>query len=311
MNDDIDIFMRYLRFEKNSSEKTVESYGSDLAQFTGFLSDETIRAGGVYETRAYIEDGGILTATVTPADITAFIEFSYDSGLKRSSIERRIATLKSFFGFLHRRNILSQNPAEKIFYPKREKRLPKNVNHRRINEILEFPCGVFIDYRDRAVLECLYSTGTRVGELASADVSGCDLTEGRLRVMGKGSEERIVFINGTAAGCLTEYFRARKAKFGHAEGPLFVNNRGGRITERGIFNIVLKRAKLAGFIGKISPHTFRHSFATEMLKNGADLRALQEMLGHKHLSTTQVYTHTTREQLKRVYRKYHPHSKID
>jgi integrase/recombinase XerC len=312
MTGEIDLFMGYLRYEKNASEKTVESYGNDLLQFQQFILEDARRGDSGYETHALIGGGEVLISSVTTDDITAFIEYSYDSGLRRSSIERRIASLKSFFGFLCRRDLLAANPAEKVFYPKKEKRLPKNIKHRLINEIIEFPCEEgFIDLRDRALLECLYSTGARVGELASAGVSDCDLSQRRLRVMGKGSEERIVFLTGGAAQSIERYLNARRKTFGGITDPLFVNSRGGRITERGIFHLVIKRARMAGFTGKISPHSFRHTFATEMLKNGADLRALQEMLGHKHLSTTQVYTHTTKEQLKRVYLAFHPHSKSE
>ncbi|MBN1534631.1 MAG: tyrosine-type recombinase/integrase [Spirochaetes bacterium] len=308
---EIDSFMRYLRYEKNASERTVESYGNDLLQFQRFILEDVASGDSGYETHALVSDDEVSIQSISTDDITAFIEFSYDSGLRRSSIERRIASLKSFFGFLHRRNMLEANPAERVFYPKKEKRLPKNIKHRQIDGIIEFPCDGFIDLRDRALLECLYSTGARVGELASADVSNCDLTQRRLRVMGKGSEERIVFLTEGAARSIGQYLEARRKTFGGMTAPLFINSRGGRLTERGIFHLVIKRARMAGYTGKISPHSFRHSFATEMLKNGADLRALQEMLGHKHLSTTQVYTHTTKEQLKRVYRTFHPHSKSE
>lgn len=310
MTDEIDLFLNYLKYEKNVSPKTIVAYGNDLAQFHRFLAGDIAENEG-YEKNVRLDGDEAIAVTVTTRDITSFIEFSYDCGLKRSSIERRIASLRSFFSFLERRDILPANPAERILYPKKGKRLPKNLHHSQVEEILNFPCTSFIDFRDRALLECFYSTGARVAELASADLSHCDLDSCRLRVMGKGAEERIVFLTEGTARCIRDYLAARVERFGALGEPLFVNNRGGRITERGMFDIVVKRTRMAGFAGTVTPHTFRHSFATELLKNGADIRALQEMLGHKNLSTTQIYTHTTREQLKRAYRKFHPHSKID
>jgi site-specific recombinase XerD len=158
------------------------------------------------------------------------------------------------------------------------------------------------------MLEVFYSTGARVSELADADIDDIDFDNGTLRVTGKGSKERIVFLTDGSIRWIQQYFNERKKKFGSLTKPLFVNNNGGRLTVRGISFILEGRARATGIIGRISPHVLRHSFATELLNRGADIRAVQEMLGHKNLSTTQIYTHTTKERLKRIYEQYHPHA---
>jgi site-specific recombinase XerD len=307
---EIDQFMSYLRNEKNSSEKTLESYGRDLSQFGRFICGDF--GPGVrekYEVRAAVDHDDVRVVSIESDDITAFIEFSYDCGLKRSSIERRIATIRSFFNFLFNKGHVQKNPALKIGYPKKESRLPKFLHNNQVEAVLDFEPKSFIDHRDRAVLETFYSTGARVSELCSADVSDVDFDSNRLKVLGKGAEERIVFLTDGTGAALRRYLAERRKKFKSVSEPLFVNNRGGRITQRGVYDIVVKRARAAGMLDRVSPHTLRHSFATELLDRGADIRAVQEMLGHKNLSTTQVYTHTTKERLRKVFETYHPHGK--
>lgn len=308
MRAEIDQFMRYLGIEKNSSEKTIESYNRDLQQFCGFLAGDVPGARERYEVRVRAEDEDVSVAGIAGEDITAFIEYSYDCGLKRSSIERRIASIRSFFNFLYNRGFVQKNPALKIGYPKKESRLPKFLHLNQVDKVLDFECASFLDYRDRALLETFYSTGARVSELCSADVTDLDFSSKRLKVTGKGAEDRIVFITGSAAAHLCGYLAERQKKFGTAAGPLFINGRGARLTVRGAYDIVVKRARAAGMHDRVSPHTLRHSFATELLDQGADIRAVQEMLGHKNLSTTQVYTHTTKDRLKKVFNRFHPHA---
>lgn len=307
---EIDQFMSYLRNEKNSSEKTLEAYGRDLGQFCRFLCGDA--GPGVrerYEVRAAVEHDDVSVVSICGDDITAFIEYSYDCGLKRSSIERRIAALRSFFNFLFNKSYIQKNPALKIGYPKKESRLPRFLHNNQVEAVLDFELKSFIDHRDRAVLETFYSTGARVSELCSADVADLDFDSNRLKVLGKGAEERIVFLTEGTGASLRKYLAERRNKFKSVSDPLFVNNRGGRITERGVYDIVAKRARAAGMLDRVSPHTLRHSFATELLDRGADIRAVQEMLGHKNLSTTQIYTHTTKERLRKVFETYHPHGK--
>ncbi len=311
MISEIDVFLDYLSFEKNSSSKTVESYNSDLYDFYNFLIGDIVETGYDYECSVSVHNQDVVIESITADDIKSFIEYTYDRGMKRSTIERRIATIRSFFLFLYRRDIITKNPAIKISYPKKEKRLPKFLYTKQVNDILDFPLKSFIDYRDKAILEIFYSTGCRISELSQADLVNIDITSQRMKVFGKGSEERIVFLTTETIESFTLYIQERKKKFNVKEidsEALFVNNRGGRLTERGIFDVVVKSGKKAGVVN-ISPHTLRHSFATELLNRGADIRAVQEMLGHKNLSTTQVYTHTTKERLKKTYDAYHPHSK--
>jgi site-specific recombinase XerD len=309
MNPEIDQFMGYLRNEHNASLHTIEAYSRDLKQFNRFLCGDTgDEIFDRYEVRARVEKEDAVVASISGEDITAFIEYSYDCGLKRSSIERRIASLKSFFNFLYNRGYIQKNPGVKVGYPKRESRLPRFLHLNQMESVFDFPLKTFIDFRDRAILEAFYSTGSRVSELCLADVVDVDFSSGRLKVMGKGSVERIVFLTEGTACMIRTYLLERKKKFGSADGPLFVNNRGKRITTRAVYDIVVKRARAAGLMDRISPHTLRHSFATELLDRGADIRAVQEMLGHKNLTTTQVYTHTTKERLKKVFEAFHPHA---
>lgn len=307
---EIDQFMSYLGTEKNSSEKTIESYSRDLQQFYRFLAgDMGPGTREHYEVQVRINNDDVPVTGIGTEDITAFIEYSYDCGLKRSSIERRIASIRSFFNFLFNRGVVQTNPALKVGYPKKESRLPRFLHLNQVDAVLAFECTSFIDYRDSALLETFYSTGARVSELCSADMTDLDFSSGRLKVMGKGAEERIVFITASAAARLRAYFVERQLKFGAPAGPLFINGRdGGRLTVRGAYDVVVKRARAAGLHDRVSPHTLRHSFATELLDQGADIRAVQEMLGHKNLSTTQVYTHTTKERLKKVFNRFHPHA---
>ena len=306
MTAEIEKFIKYLSNEKNAATNTQVSYRRTLQQFFLFLCSDERKDYGV---RIGVKNGDIPIARVTRDHITAFIEYSHDNKLKAGTIESRIATLKSFFKFLNNRDFILSNPASKIGFPKRGTRLPKFLHLNQIELILDFKLEKFIDYRDRAILEAFYSTGCRVSELCDADVTDLDFTNNRLKVMGKGSEERIVFLTDGAASFIQTYLEARKGKFGIVTAPLFVNNRGTRITSRGLYRIVVDRARAAGFSG-VSPHVFRHSFATSMMDGGADIRAVQEMLGHKNLSTTQIYTHVSKERLKKVFDDHHPHAHV-
>ena len=310
MISEIDSFLEYLKFEKNSSPKTVDSYNDDLMQFYKFLTGNMGDSIDLsrYDVNVKVENDDVDIKSIGKDDITAFIEFCYDNGLKRSSISRKIACLRSFFKHVYNENIIEKNPALKITFPKRERNIPKFLHINEIEALFEFELNDFFDYRDRALLEVFYSSGARVSEIASADCENFNTENGTLKVHGKRSTERMVFLTDNCIKWLNHYFKQRRKEFGEAEGPLFINNKGERITERGIFYIIDKRHTASGLAGSISPHTLRHSFATELLNQGADIRAIQEMLGHKNISTTQIYTHTTKERLKRVYEEFHPHS---
>lgn len=295
--------MDYLSSERNASEMTIKSYNDDLLQFAAFLAGLDDSGEGLLPCRADVPAG-----EVTPELIRTFVESCYDRSLKKSSISRKIACLKSFFGYLYRERYIDSNPAAAVSFPRRERSLPRFLYNREVERVLDFPVESFIDFRDRALLETLYATGARVSEIAAAEYADLDMDGGGLRVMGKGSRERVVFLTADAVRWLRAYLVERGKRFGSIDGPLFVNVRGGRLGARGIFNIVDGRSKRAGLLARVTPHTLRHSFATELLNNGADIRAVQEMLGHSDISTTQVYTHTTRARLREVYRRCHPHA---
>lgn len=309
MINEIDQFMQYLAYEKNASDKTLESYNDDLIQFYEFLMGKQDKSDcDDYYIDVVIKDDDVVIDSIGKDEITGFVEFCYDKGLKRSSISRKIACIRSFFRFLYNNDIIDVNPACSIHFPKRVKDIPEFLFYNQIEELLNFNLKEFIDYRDRALLEVFYSTGARVSELASADIDNLYIEKGMLKVFGKGFVERMVFLTDETAEWVVRYLEKRRMKFGVVTQPLFVNNRGRRITVRGISYIVAKRARERGLGKRISPHTLRHSFATELLNRGADIRVIQEMLGHKNLSTTGIYTHTTKERLKKIYEKYHPHS---
>lgn len=311
MLSEIDSFLGYLECEKNASLRTVGSYSDDLLQLHKFLLGEEIDEKcdySIYCIDVVIENEDVEISSVKQDDITGFIEYCYDRGLKRSSISRKIACIRSFFKYLYNNDYIKHNPALKIHFPKGNKRLPKFLHLDQIEELMGFELKSFLDYRDRALLEVFYSSGARVSEIASADIPDLYIENNTLKVTGKGGGERVVFLTDESVAWLKKYLMLRKKKFGESGEPLFVNSRGERITVRGIFYIIVKRAKECGLLQRVSPHTLRHSFATELMNQGADIRAIQEMLGHKNLSTTQIYTHTTKERLKEVYDRFHPHS---
>jgi site-specific recombinase XerD len=306
---EIDKFMNYLIVQRNASPRTIESYNVDLLQFYGFLvGDCSDPSGYEYEVNVEIVDDDVLIESIGKNDIKGFVEYCYDSGLSVITISRKIAAIRSFFRFLYNSDIIECNPAVSITSPKRVGKIPKFLYYNQVENLLDFHVKGFLDFRDRALLEVFYSSGARVSEIASADVEDVQFDRGLLKVYGKGSVERIVFLTDGSMVWIKRYLSERKKRFSELSEPLFVNNNGKRLTVRGIFYIIVKRARQTGTLEKISPHTLRHSFATELLNQGADIRAVQEMLGHKNLSTTQTYTHTTKERLRRAYEKYHPHS---
>ena len=309
MVNEIDQFLEYLEYEKNASIKTVESYNDDLIQFQSFLMGENIDEKCKFEQYCIdiIKNNDDLEITSVGQDeITGFIEYCYDRGLKKSSISRKIACLRSFFKFLYNNDFISHNPAYKIHFPKGVRRIPKFLYLDQVEELLSFKIKRLLDYRDRALLEVFYSSGARVSEISSADLVHLYLESKSFKVLGKGGDERTVFLTEDSVLWLKRYLKARKQKYGSLRGPLFINSKGRRISVRGIFYIIEKRAKECGLAQKVSPHTLRHSFATELLNQGADIRAIQEMLGHKNISTTQIYTQVGIRQLKQVHSGTHP-----
>ena len=288
MNDPLTAFLRYLSLERNASPHTLRSYRGDLEEFRGFLG----------RTRRLDEVDGRV--------VRAYLAHLHARGLEPASVARKLAALRSWFRFLVRRGALGRNPAREVRAP----RLPRKlVSFLPIDETMALVYGRALGgaqrARDVAVLELLYASGLRVSELAGLDIADVDMNERTVRVLGKGRKERIVPFGGKAARALDAYLASRAG----LRGPLWCNPRGGRLTVRSIHTIVRRSAQAAGIAQRVSPHTLRHTFATHLLDAGADLRVIQEFLGHSRLSTTQRYTHVGAEQLVRVYDAAHPRAR--
>lgn len=284
----VEQFLRSLAVERGASPHTLRSYRTDLTDCAAFLA-----AGRL--------------GTLVGADartLRAYLAALHERGLARTSIARRLAALRSFFRFLMRRGRASANPAREVTTPKLPRKLPAYLPIDESEALLRVaPPPTAGGARDRAILELFYATGIRVAELAGLDVEDLDLREGAVRVLGKGRKERIVPVGRKAV----EALRAYLGREGERErGPVFINGRGGRLTVRSVHRIVRARARAAGLHRRVSPHTLRHTFATHLLDAGADLRLIQELLGHARLGTTQKYTHVSTDRLMKVYDRAHP-----
>jgi len=296
MDDAIRHFMTFLNLERHASPETVRNYGSDLRQFHTFMKAE--RPGL----------STLILSTVTTETVRAYLHWLDRKHEKSTSIARKLAALRSFYRFLQREAIVVLNPAESIRTPKQPKHLPRVLTKDDAAALMDFPAGqTGSSLRDCALLETLYSTGARVSELVGINLADLRLSEGLVHLRGKGRKERIVPIGSVALKAIHSYRASLKlSAIGHQpSAPVFLNLRGGRLTTRSVARIVACYSnRLAG--GSVSPHTLRHSFATHLLDEGADLRSIQEMLGHVSLSTTQKYTHLATDQLLAVYDKTHP-----
>jgi integrase/recombinase XerC len=299
VEDLIQQYADHLRNERNVSFHTLRNYLSDLAQFRQFLMDRELSLEG---------------KTVDVHKVDIHVVRAYLAALtkdrKKSSIGRKLAALKGFFRYLVATHQIDKDPLLLINSPKQEKPLPKFLS---VDDVFQLLGGIKLrtplDIRDRAILEVFYSTGIRVSELVGLNWSDVDFELGIVRVLGKGSKERIVPIGKMALDALRDYSLEVSKKWNlpcKGENPVFLNNRAGRITTRSVARLVEKHLKEVGIAVKVSPHGLRHTFATHLLNSGADLRVIQEMLGHVSLSTTQRYTHLNLDQLTAVYDKAHP-----
>jgi len=293
MQPEIATFIQYLKAERNASLHTLEAYDRDLQQFASFIRQEFGETFRIDQ--------------ITHLHIRRYLA-SVHKELAKSSIGRKLAAIRSLFRFLLRRGILEKNPAELVSSPKREKKLPFHLAIDEVTTLVEAPDAITpLSIRDRAILETLYSSGLRVSELTGLNIGGADLAAGSVRVLGKGGKERIVPLGSKAVKALEEYLELRGGR--ELNAPLFLNSRGGRLTRRSVARIVDRYMIHLETMKKASPHTLRHTFATHLLEGGADLRAIQEMLGHASLSTTQKYTHVSIDRLLEVYDKAHPKAK--
>jgi integrase/recombinase XerC len=314
-------FLNYLKFEKRFSPHTAKCYGADLEQFSQFLigrsdssrhADEHAHAGGTATAVAVKLDQLLLSADVN--SVRAYLAALNEKQYSKSTIARKLATLRSFYKFLVKRNQLSSNPVMAVRTPKQDKRLPRFLEYEQVKKLLETPpMDSWLGARDRAIMETLYSTGVRVSELVALNMDDVDFLGEVVHIRGKGKKERIVPI-GTSALQVIQHYMEFRNKRAHSNPNfdskvLFVNKHGRRLSTRSVRRKMDKYLRMAGLDPNISPHTLRHSFATHMLNNGADLRSVQELLGHQSLSTTQVYTHLTTKKLKETYDKAHPRDK--
>jgi len=295
----VEQFLRYLEYERNVSAHTLRNYGSDLDQFVRFCQKDD-PAGQPPALSA-----------ISHLTIRAFLGDLLRRGNSRSSMARKLATLRSLFRYLRRQQRIDINPASLVSTPRQEKRLPEFLPVADTALLLESVLpSTTAGSRDRTVLELIYASGLRVGEAVGLNVEDVDLSSGLVRVRGKGRKERIVPFGSLAAGELRTYLPLRTRLLAKRQGrvdsaALFLNLRGKRLTARSVERMLQKTIRLTAIKQKVTPHTLRHSFATHLLGNGADLRVIQELLGHVSLSTTQKYTHVSIEQLLSVYRKAH------
>jgi len=281
-------FLDYLSLQKNCSSNTLRGYRRDIFQFINFLKKNKINS---FKSISY-------------QDLLSYLGYLRNYGYSETTIGRKVASLKSFFKFLSARKIIKSNPVALLSSPKKPDRLPDFLTLEEVEKILNIPSKKnWQSLRDKAILELLYSTGIRVGELTSLKIEDIDFFQELIKVKGKGKKERIVPIGSYALKALIEYIERRPNK---KEKNVFLNKYGKPLSERSVERIIDKFSKKAGIGKKITPHTFRHTFATHMLDRGADLRTVQELLGHERITTTQIYTHLTVEKLKEFYNKTHP-----
>jgi len=309
MNELLREFLQHLRLNRNASAHTVRAYESDVSQFLSFVA----------------ADRGVKRSQLTPsgldrAALRGFLAELHRRGLSRASAARKLAALRTFLRYLRRESLIEDDPGSLVTTPKRDVRMPAHLSEREMDALIgaandDTPLG----RRDRAILELFYASGLRLSELCGLDVDDLNLGAKMVRVLGKGGRQRIIPFNASAGKAIREYLKDREAlldgqarpvgKGKRPSDPLFVNFRGGRLTVRSVDRLVRRWAAASAAPDGISPHALRHSFATHLLQRGADLRAIQELLGHARLSTTQRYTHVNAAQLLEVYRKSHPRAR--
>lgn len=284
-------FLRHLSLEKNASPHTVKAYAFDLSQFRAHARAELGREVAPREVDHLL--------------IRSFLALLHRRGLKKSSSARKLAGLRTFFRWLCREGVLTRNPARALLSPRTERRVPSHLEESEVATLLDLPGDGVVAVRGRALLELLYATGLRCAELVSLDLTEVDFDARMVRVVGKGRKERVVPFGSRARDAVKAWLPIRLCLFPETEA-LFINQRGGRLTDRSVRGLVAHRLRQVAFAQKVSPHTLRHSFATHLLERGADLRTIQELLGHASLSTTQRYTHVNARLILDIYRKSHP-----
>lgn len=286
-------FINYLTIEKNYSNHTIQSYETDLELYINYFHNKDI-------------------LNINKQDIRTYLKYLDELNYKTSSISRMLSSLRSFYNYLLKNNIVTTNPFKNIKNPKKEKKLPNFIKYEELEEILKTchsddPLGI----RNQLIIELFYSTGIRISELINIKVSDIDFSNNIIKVLGKGDKERIVYFGTYALESINKYLNESRDILlkGKQSQYLFINHLGNHLTDRGVRDIMERVIKESTVKNKISPHTLRHTFATHMLNEGADLKTVQELLGHSSLSTTGIYTHVSNERLRNIYLKSHPRSK--
>ena len=294
MKEDINDYIKYIYIEKKLSNNTKIAYERDLLSFCEYLKNKSIN-------------------NINTNDIRKYINYLSDNNEKDKTIARKIVSVRTFFAYLMREKKISVNPCERIELPKIKKTLPKILTEDEINMLLDFRPNTALEHRNYAMLNLLYASGLRVSELVSLGLNDINYRDNYIRVFGKGKKERIVPIPTITTNILDEYVNIYRNSLlkGYLTDKVFISSYGKPITRQGFFKFLKKHAKKMGINKDFSPHTLRHSFATELLEYGADLKSVGEMLGHENIKTTQIYTHLSNNKIKKDYEEYHPRNKKD
>ena len=285
MNENLENYRNYLKYERAYSDNTVGAYMNDLNKYEEFLKKDILESD--------------------TEDLEKYLK--YIKNLESTTVAHKITSIKSYFNYNIKRGIVSVNPADKVSRPKLTKHLPEYLTEEEVGKLLDVEVKSPYDYRNKTILELLYSSGIKISELVNIKTPNYDSEECLIRIMGKGSKERIVPLGDYAVNIMNDYMNNYRPLINKKHTDyVFVNNRGDKISRQFIFKVIKKEALKKGIKKDISPHTLRHTFATHLLKNGADLRIIQELLGHENISTTQIYTHVTNNKLKSDYETYFP-----
>lgn len=285
MNETLENYRNYLKYERNYSDNTVSAYINDLNKYEEFLKNDILESDA--------------------EDLEKYLK--YIGGMQSTTVAHKITAIKSYFNYNIKRGIVKSNPANKVSRPKLAKHLPEYLTEEEVSKLLDVEVKSPYDFRNKTILELLYSSGIRISELVNIKTPNYDSEECLIRIMGKGSKERIIPLGDYAINIMNDYMNNYRPLINKKfTDYIFINNRGDKISRQFIFKVIKKEALKKGIKKDISPHTLRHTFATHLLKNGADLRIIQELLGHENISTTQIYTHVTNNKLKSDYETYFP-----
>lgn len=293
-------FLRYLSVERNAAALTIKSYREDLISLADYLNQAYSRVPS--------------PAEITPIDLRGYVSALHEAGYAKTSVSRRLASLRTFYKFAQREGLADSNPAKPLRNPRKDRKLPHFLSTEELGRLLEAPpAGEPMGLRDRAIFETMYSAGLRVSEVVGINEGDLDLTEGLVRIRGKGRKERLAPLGSFCMRAIARWLKQRKLSPKEPQGalgPVFTNKFGRRLTTRSVGRMLEKHLKLTGLDLRTTPHTLRHSFATHLLDRGADIRSVQELLGHKSLVTTQIYTHVSTAGLRAAYERAHPRAKM-